>query len=80
MNLFFLEKDAVYLSKVGLNSAQEMILMSKCKNNIIANSSFSWWGAWLNQNEEKTVIAPKSWLRNGDGMHKNIVPKEWIRI
>lgn len=79
-NLLFLDKDATYVSKGRLNSAQEIMLMSKCKNNIIANSSFSWWGAWLNQNKEKTVIAPKNWLRNGDGMHKGIVPKEWIRM
>jgi len=79
-NLQFIDNEAIYVSKLGLNSAQEMILMSKCKNNIIANSSFSWWGAWLNRNKEKTVIAPKSWLRNGDGIHNGIVPKEWIRM
>ena len=43
----------------------DMYLMSKCKNHIIANSSFSWWGAWLCGNKEKEVIAPKVWLNNG---------------
>ncbi len=53
--------------------------MSMCTNNIIANSSFSWWGAWLNQNEDKKVIAPKNWF--GPNFHHfkthDIIPKEW---
>ena len=56
----------------------EMYLMSCCKHNIIANSSFSWWAAWLNENSEKIVIAPKKWLQTVE--NEEICPQEWIRI
>lgn len=62
----------------GKDSYIDMYLMSQCKHNIIANSSFSWWAAWLNTNSEKKVLAPKRWFQNHD--KENIVCEDWIRI
>lgn len=65
----------------GSNSYIDMYLMSQCKHNIIANSSFSWWGAWLNKNESKIVIAPEKWFKNNPRLEDNsIVPNSWIKI
>jgi hypothetical protein len=52
-----------------------------CENNIIANSTFSWWGAWLNRNNSKTVIAPKQWY-NDHVEHdiEDLIPKGWLVI
>ena len=60
----------------------DLYLMSQCTHNIIANSSFSWWGAWLNKNDNKKVIAPKKWFgpKRNDLNDKDIIPETWIRI
>jgi len=59
---------------------EAMYLMSQCRHNIIANSSFSWWGAWLNKNPRKIVVAPRRWFRSNDMDAKDIIPNEWIRL
>ncbi|MGQ4003439.1 alpha-1,2-fucosyltransferase [Francisellaceae bacterium CB52] len=64
----------------GENSYRDMHLMSLCKHNIIANSSFSWWGAWLNKNPDRIVIAPSKWLNSEQINQTDICPDDWIRI
>jgi hypothetical protein len=69
-----------FVSSPEIPDYEELILMSKCKHNIIANSSFSWWGAWLNQNRDKIVVGPKKWVRMSEKNFKDIVPESWHRI
>jgi len=57
----------------------DMQLMSLCRHHVIANSSFSWWGAWLNSNQEKLVVAPRRWFRNGID-DRDLIPSEWVRL
>jgi hypothetical protein len=69
-------------NKQKIHDSEEMILMSLCNHNIIANSSFSWWGGWLNQTEDKIIISPKEWImdRQKNIQAIKIIPDNWIKI
>jgi hypothetical protein len=59
---------------------EDLRLMSLCKHNIIAPSSFSWWGAWLNNNPDKIVVRPRAWLNMSNHDTKDALPPDWIVI
>lgn len=68
-----IEGDKIYISEMGLNDYEEFTIMKHCLHNIIANSTFSYWAAYLNSNEDKIVICPKNWKTN-------IIPSDWISL
>lgn len=71
-NIIYIENEKDY---------NELYLMSLCKNNIISNSSFSWWGAWLNNDPDKIVIGPKIWFGNAIKHNTDgILPENWIKM
>jgi hypothetical protein len=88
-NLSFTQEESHFFIDWNKNddSWQDMFLMSKCDHNIIANSTFSWWGAWLNNNQNKIVLAPEIWYipKALNMIHYNynfsdILPDNWISV
>lgn len=73
------DKEIVFVDwNKGENSFRDMQLMSLCNHNIIANSSFSWWGAWLNNHDDKVVVAPNIWMNKP--MVNDPLCDSWIKI
>jgi hypothetical protein len=68
-----------FVSGPDIKDYEEVIIMSKAKHLIISNSTFGWWGAWLNENVNKIVIAPKAWFKN-PALKAKVVPEKWIKI
>lgn len=74
-------RGAIYVDEnQGSNSYLDMRLMSMCKHNIIANSSFSWWGAYLNSYRSKTVVAPDRWFSIGGCDTGDLIPESWVKL
>ena len=74
--------NVIWVSRPEIADYEEIILMSLCQNHIISNSTFAWWGAWLNPKPNKIVIAPKIWFpkENISTDQVGICPKDWIQI
>lgn len=73
-------ENVVFVSDEGFDQEIDLTLISKCKHQIIANSSFSWWGAYLNPNPDKVVVVPSPWFELVSLPDRDMSPENWIRV
>jgi hypothetical protein len=71
-NMHFEEK-TIYVSDMGFRDYEELMIMKHCRHNIIANSTFSYWAGYLNNNPGKIVVCPKGWKTE-------TIPEDWVRM
>jgi Glycosyl transferase family 11 len=75
-----IESATIVSHNVGRNDIEDMRLMMRCRHFIIANSTFSWWAAWLSRHPGKIVIAPKVWYASPTLSDADLVPENWVRL
>jgi len=76
---YYVDRSSKTLVK-NTSAEEDLMLMKACKHQIISNSTFSWWGAWLNENPEKVVISPKQWFKEEKNENPDLIPEEWLKI
>jgi len=79
-NLSFNSQIQIVSGNITKTHFEDFYLISQCKHQIIANSTFSWWAAWLNPNPDKIVIAPEKWFNNAPYDTRDLIPESWIKM
>jgi hypothetical protein len=69
-----------YRDERGLGDYEDLYLLSQCTHQVIANSTFSWWAAWLNPNPDKLVVGPRPWFRDPSYNSEDIIPQGWVQL